>query len=125
MAKHEPRFLDIVNDAKARIKEVGIQDVKNRLDAEDGFFLVDVREESEYGAGHLPKALHVSKGVLERDIERIIPDIHAQIILYCGGGFRSALAADNLQKMGYRDVYSMDGGYRGWREAGLPIVQDT
>lgn len=124
MAKHATRFLQIVNDAKSRIEEVGVSDVKSRLDNQEAFFLVDVREESEYAAGHLPKALHLSKGVLERDIEGIIPDLGALIILYCGGGFRSALAAENLQRMGYETVFSMDGGIRDWREAGLPIVHD-
>ncbi len=124
MAKHAERFLQIVEDAKSRIKEVDVDDVKARMDAKESFHLVDVREESEFAAGHLPGALHISKGVIERDIERIIPNIRAQIILYCGGGFRSALAADNLQKMGYESVVSMDGGFRGWREAGYPIVHD-
>ena len=124
MAKHASRFLQIVNDAKSRIKEVGVNDVKSRLDNQEAFFLVDVREESEYAAGHLPLALHLSKGILERDIEGVIPDLGAQIILYCGGGFRSALAAENLQRMGYETVFSMDGGFRDWREAGFPIVRD-
>ncbi len=124
MASHAPRFLQIVNDAKGRIEEVGVNDVKSRLDHQEAFFLLDVREESEYAAGHLPKALHLSKGVLERDIEGVIPDLGAQIILYCGGGFRSALAAENLQRMGYKTVISMDGGFRDWREAGFPIVHD-
>ncbi len=124
MAGHAARFLQIVNDAKGRIKEVKVEDVKSRLDNQESFFLVDVREESEYAAGHLPKALHLSKGVLERDIEGVIPDLGAQIILYCGGGFRSALAAENLQRMGYETVFSLDGGFRDWREAGFPIVRD-
>ncbi len=124
MAKHATRFLDIVNEAKSRIQEVTVSDVQSRLEANVEFFLVDVREESEYAAGHLPKALHLGKGIIERDIEAIIPSIQAQIILYCGGGFRSALAAENLQRMGYESVFSMDGGYRGWREAGHSIVHD-
>lgn len=124
MAGHASRFLQVVNDAKGKIKEVGVNDVKSRLDNQEAFFLVDVREESEYAAGHLPKALHLSKGILERDIEGVIPDLDAQIILYCGGGFRSALAAENLQRMGYKTVISMDGGIRDWREAGFPIVHD-
>jgi len=124
MAKHATRFLDIVNEAKSRIQEVTVSDVQSRLEANEEFFLVDVREESEYAAGHLPKALHLGKGIIERDIETIIPSIQAQIILYCGGGFRSALAAENLQRMGYESVFSMDGGYRGWREAGHSIVHD-
>lgn len=124
MAKHAPRFLEIVNDAKTRIEEVTVDNVKTRLDTDEDFFLIDVREESEYAAGHLPKALHLSKGIIERDIEKVIADIDAQIVLYCGGGYRSAMSADNLKKMGYRNVLSMDGGYRSWREAGYPVVHD-
>jgi len=124
MAQHSSRFLQIVNDAKGRIREVNAHDVKAKLDNQERFFLVDVREESEYAAGHLPKAIHLSKGILERDIEGVIPDLGAQIILYCGGGFRSALAAENLQRMGYETVFSMDGGFRDWRGAGFPIARD-
>ena len=121
MAKHSPGFLKVVDDAKTRIKECTVADVKHKLDRGEKFHLVDVREESEWAAGHLPLATHLGKGIIERDIEEKIPDHHAQIILYCGGGFRSALAADNLQKMGYTHVISMDGGFRGWKEAGNPI----
>jgi rhodanese-related sulfurtransferase len=123
MAKHAPGFLKIVNDAKIRVKECTIDDVKARLDAGEKMLLVDVREESEWNAGHLPGAIHLGKGVIERDIETKVPDPAAPIILYCGGGFRSALAADNLQKMGYTNVISMDGGYRGWSDKGLPVVK--
>jgi rhodanese-related sulfurtransferase len=121
MAKHSPGFLKIVDDAKKRVKECTVADVKQKLERGEKFHLVDVREESEWSAGHLPKATHLGKGVIERDVEEKIPDHDAQIILYCGGGFRSALAADNLQKMGYTNVISMDGGWRGWKEAGLPV----
>ena len=121
MAKHTPQFLNIVNDAKTRIKELTIDDVRQKLDRGEKLHLVDVREDSEWTKGHLPGAEHLGKGVIERDIETKIPDASAEIVLYCGGGFRSALAADNLQKMGYTNVYSMDGGWRGWNEAGLPI----
>jgi rhodanese-related sulfurtransferase len=121
MAKHTPRFLQIVNDAKSRINELTIQDVRKKLDAGEKFNLVDVREDHEWSAGHLPGAKHLGKGIIERDIETQIPDTNAEIILYCGGGFRSALAADALQKMGYTNVHSMDGGFRGWKEANLPI----
>ncbi len=121
MAKHASGFLRIVNDAKSRITECTIADLKPRLDAGEKFFLVDVREESEFAAGHLPGAAHLGKGVIERDIERAIPDTSADIVLYCGGGYRSALAADNLQKMGYTNVISMDGGIRAWREAGYAM----
>lgn len=119
--KHTPRFLAIVNDAKSRIKQTTVQDVKAKLDRGDVFHLVDVREESEWSRSHLPKAIHLGKGIIERDIETRMPDVDAEIILYCGGGFRSALAADNLQKMGYSNVISMDGGFRGWNEAGYPL----
>jgi rhodanese-related sulfurtransferase len=121
MAKqHPPKFLAIVNDAKTRVRECQVQDVKARLDAGEKFHLVDVREESEFAKGRLPGAEHIGKGVIERDIEGKIPDTAAPIVLYCGGGYRSALAADALQNMGYTNVISMDGGWRGWTEAGLP-----
>ena len=120
MAKHAPGFLKIVDDAKSRVKEWNVAEVKRRIDAGEKFLLVDVREESEWNAGHLPGAIHLSKGVIERDVEQKVPDPNTPMVLYCGGGFRSALAADNLQKMGYRNAISMDGGWRGWTEAGLP-----
>jgi rhodanese-related sulfurtransferase len=118
---HAPGFLKIVNDAKTRIRETNVQEVKKRLDAGENFILVDTREESEWGRGHLPRAIHLCKGVIEREIEQAVPDKAAPLVLYCGGGFRSALAADNLQKMGYTNVLSMDGGWRGWVEAGFPV----
>ena len=122
MAKHSPGFLKIVNEVKPRIKETNVDEVKRRMDKGDRKFkLVDVREESEFAAGHIPGAMHIGKGVIERDIETKIPDHGQEIILYCGGGFRSALAADNLQKMGYTNVLSMDGGWRGWTEKGNPV----
>lgn len=121
--KHSPGFLRIVEDAKRRVREVTIDDVKKQLDRGDKFILVDVREESEYAADHLPGAIHLGKGVIERDIEDRVPDHNAALVLYCGGGFRSALAADNLQKMGYKNVLSMDGGVRGWREKSYPMTQ--
>jgi len=117
---HSPGFLAIVNDAKKRVKECTVDDVKKRIDRGDKFTLVDTREESEFAAGHLPGALHLSKGVIERDIEKKVPDKSAPVVLYCGGGFRSALAADNLQKMGYTNVISMDGGMRDWRAKKYP-----
>ena len=120
MAKHTPEFLKIVNDAKTRVRELTVDYVKRKLDAGEKFHLVDVREDSEWAKGHIPGAQHLGKGIIERDIETRIPDTGAEIILYCGGGFRSALAADALQKMGYTNVYSMDGGWRGWTEAKLP-----
>lgn len=122
MAKrHSPGFLNLVQDAKTRVKECTVADVKRRLDAGEKFTLVDVREESEYAAGHAAGAIHLSKGVIERDVETKVPDKATPLVLYCGGGFRSALAADNLQKMGYTNVISMDGGWRGWTQAGLPV----
>jgi rhodanese-related sulfurtransferase len=121
--EHSAGFLQIVNDAKTRIKEVSITEVKHRIDSHDSFYFVDVREDREWEKGHLPGALHLGRGVIERDIETRIPDHDAPIILYCGGGFRSALAADNIQKMGYTNVASMDGGFRGWKEAGYPLVE--
>lgn len=121
MAKHASEFLRLVNDAKSRITECTIADLKPRLDAGEKFFLVDVREAHEFAAGHLPGAAHLGKGILERDIEQAIPDTTAEIVLYCGGGYRSALAADSLQKMGYSNVISMDGGIRAWHEAGYSI----
>lgn len=121
MAKtHAPGFLKIVADAKSRVTECRVADVKARLDAGERFTLVDVREESEYAAGHLPGAVHIGKGVIERDVEAKIPDPATPIVLYCGGGFRSALAADAIQKMGYTNVISMDGGWGGWNQAGHP-----
>jgi rhodanese-related sulfurtransferase len=122
--KHSPRFLKIVDEARAQVREVTVADVKAMLDRGDDFELVDVREESEWAAGHLPTARHIGKGVIERDIETRIPDVERPIVLYCGGGYRSALAALNLQKMGYRNVLSMDGGFRGWTEAGHRVVKD-
>jgi rhodanese-related sulfurtransferase len=124
MAKHTPAFLKIVDDARARVRECNVDDVKKKLDRGEKFHLVDVREDSEWAAGHLPQAEHIGKGVIERDIETKIPDTKAEIVLYCGGGFRSAMAADNLQKMGYTNVISMDGGFRGWKDAGLPIEKN-
>ncbi len=120
MKDHSKRFLTIVNDAKSRIIETNVEEVKSRLDHGDKFYLVDVREESEWNKGHITNAMYIGKGVIERDIEKKIDNTEAEIVLYCGGGFRSALAADNLQKMGYTKVSSMDGGYGGWVKAGYP-----
>lgn len=122
--QHPPRFLKIVDDAKTRVRETNVEEVKKKIDRGGKFILVDVREESEFAKDHLPDAIHLGKGVIERDIEARIPDLGAEIVLYCGGGFRSALAADNLQKMGYTNVISMDGGIRGWREKGYPLVKE-
>ena len=122
--EHAPGFLRLVEAARARIRECTVADVKRRLDAGERFHLIDVREHEEWTRGHLPGATHLSKGIIERDIERTVPDRDADIVLYCGGGYRSALAADNLRQMGYARVVSMDGGWRGWNEAGHPVVRD-
>ena len=120
---HSPQFLKLVNDAKARVKETNVEDVKRRMEAGEKFLLVDVREDNEWANGHVPKAVHLGRGIIERDIEAAVPDTSTKMILYCGGGFRSALVADNLQKMGYTNVESMDGGWKGWLAAGLPTAK--
>jgi rhodanese-related sulfurtransferase len=120
-AQHAPGFLKLVQDAKTRVRELTVDQVKAKLDRGEKFRLIDVREESEWAKDHLPNAEHLGKGVIERDVEQRIPDHASELVLYCGGGFRSALAADNLQKMGYTNVWSMDGGVRGWREKGYPF----
>lgn len=122
--KHNPGFLALVDDVRARVRECSVADVKARLDRGDRFAFIDVREDGEWAQGHAAGARHIGRGVLERDIESLIPDKDAELVLYCGGGFRSALAAESLQKMGYRHVVSMDGGIRAWREAGLPTEVD-
>ncbi len=121
---HSEGFLKLVHDAKTRVKEEDYRETKRRLDAGEKFVLVDTREDSEWARGHIPGAIHLGRGVIERDIEKTVPDKNTQIVLYCGGGYRSALAAENLQKMGYRNVISMDGGWRGWTESGFPTVKD-
>jgi rhodanese-related sulfurtransferase len=121
--QHTPRFLKIVNDAKSRVKETTVDAVKQKLDDGEKFLLVDVREESEFAKDHLPGAIHLGKGVIERDVEARVPDVKTPMVLYCGGGFRSAMAADNLQKMGYTNVLSMDGGVREWREKNYPMTR--
>jgi rhodanese-related sulfurtransferase len=119
--KHTPGFLKLVEDAKSRVKEADFREIKKRLDTREKLTIIDVREDNEWARGHLPGAVHFGKGIIERDIEHAFPDKEATLVLYCGGGFRSALAADNLQKMGYTGVISMDGGWRGWTEAGYPV----
>ena len=121
---HSPAFLAIVNDAKTRVKEADFRDIKKRLDAGEKMILVDTREDNEWAKGHIPGAVHLGKGIIERDVETTIPDKNATLVLYCGGGFRSALAADNLQKMGYKNVISMDGGWRAWTESNFPVAKD-
>src|SRR5436190_23846278 len=118
---HNPGFLKLVNDAKSRIKQTDIEGYKKMVKAGDPHVLVDTREESEWAAGHVSGAVHLSKGIIERDIETKIPDKNATLVLYCGGGFRSALAADNLRQMGYTNAISLDGGWRALKESGLPV----
>ena len=118
--EHTTRFLKLVNEAKSRIRETNVQEVKKRMDKGEKLIVVDVREDNEAARGRIPGALHLGKGIIERDIEKAVPDSNAEIILYCGGGFRSALAADALRQMGYTNAVSMDGGWRAWNENGFP-----
>jgi rhodanese-related sulfurtransferase len=120
---HSERFVTLVDDAKTRIEEITPDEVKEKFDSGDDFVLLDVREQDEWEKAHIQGAEYLGKGVLERDIEEMHPDTDEELILYCGGGYRSALAADNLQKMGYHNVKSLAGGFRSWTEAGLPIEQ--
>ena len=120
--KHSPGFLALVNDARARVKECNVAQARARVNSGEPVYFVDVREDHEYAAGHAAGAKHLSKGIIERDIEVAVPHKDAEVILYCGGGFRSVLVADNLQRMGYTNVTSMDGGWRGWNEAGGPVA---
>ena len=123
--KHNQGFLQLVQQAKQKVHECSVADVKAKLDRGEPFHFVDVREDHEYHVDHAKGAIHVGKGIIERDIETHIADKDAPIILYCGGGFRSALAADSLGQMGYRNVISMDGGMKAWREAGYPIEKTS
>jgi len=118
---HTHGFLDLVKDAKSRVKEVNVDGFKQMQSAGEPFVLVDVREDREWNAGHAAGAIHLGKGIIERDVEKTVPDKSTRLVLYCGGGFRSALAGDALQKMGYTDVISLDGGWKGWVDAGLPV----
>jgi rhodanese-related sulfurtransferase len=119
--QHNPGFLNLVNDAKSRVKEIDIDAYKKMVKAGDPHVLVDTREDNEWGKGHVAGAVHLSKGIIERDIETKVADKETTLVLYCGGGFRSALVADNLQKMGYRNAISLDGGWRALKESGLPL----
>jgi rhodanese-related sulfurtransferase len=119
--KHSPGFLKLVNDAKSRIREVSVEETKERVTANPGAKLIDVREDTEWEENHAAGAEHLGKGIIERDIEAQVPDKATELILYCGGGYRSALAADVLQRMGYTNVYSMAGGWKAWKEAGAPV----
>jgi rhodanese-related sulfurtransferase len=118
---HNPGFLDLVNDAKSRVKEIDLAGYQKMRAAGEPHILVDTREESEFAAGHVKGAVHMSKGVIERDIETQVPDKSATLVLYCGGGFRSALVADNLRKMGYQNPISLDGGWRALKDSGLEL----
>jgi len=118
---HSPGFLGAVNDAKSRVRQNTPEDVKRKQEAGENFYFVDVREDNEWRNGRAAGAIHLGKGIIERDIEKAIPDHDAEIVLYCGGGFRSALAADALQRMGYKNVISMDGGWKRWRQLGYPV----
>ncbi len=124
MKQHSPGFLALVQDAKTRIREIDIEEYKRLREAGEAGQLVDVREEHEWQAAHVAGAIHLSKGTIERDIEKTIPDKNARLVLYCGGGFRSALATDNLRKMGYSDVLSLDGGWRALEISGLPLEKE-
>lgn len=119
--KHNPEFHKLCEDARGRVRETTVDEVKARLERGERFRLIDIREDHEWAVDHAGGAEHLGRGILERDIEKIIPDKDEELVLYCGGGFRSALSADNLQKMGYQRVFSMAGGIRAWREAGMPI----
>ncbi|MCM3902212.1 MAG: rhodanese-like domain-containing protein [Pyrinomonadaceae bacterium] len=120
--KHSEGFLRLVNDAKSRIREVTVEQARERIDADPNVKLIDVREDNEWEAGHAAGANHLSKGIIERDIEQSVPDKSTELVLYCGGGYRSALVADVLQKMGYTNVFSMAGGWKAWKESGAPIA---
>ncbi len=119
--KHNPGFLKLVEQAKQRVKECSVVEVKTRLDRGEQFHFIDIREDHEFAQDHAKGARHLGKGIIERDIELVVPDTQDSIVLYCGGGYRSVLAADALQLMGYENVLSMDGGIRAWREAGFPL----
>src|SRR5665647_2285810 len=118
---HNPEFLKLVNDAKARVPEIDLAGYRKMRDAGETHILVDTREESEWAAGHVAGAVHLSKGIIERDIETKVPDKDTKLVLYCGGGFRSALVADNLRQMGYTQAISLDGGWRALKESGLAL----
>ncbi len=117
---HNAAFLALVNDAKSRVQQMDIEGYKKLKESGEAFVLIDTREDNEWNAGHAAGAIHLGKGIIERDIEKTVPDVNTKMVLYCGGGFRSALAADALQKMGYKNPISLDGGWRAWQEANLP-----
>ncbi len=122
--QHSAGFLQLATDAKTRIRELDVAQTRARLDANPQARLIDVREDHEWHAGHAARATHLGRGIIERDIEQAVPDKQTELILYCGGGYRSALAADNLQRLGYANVYSMDGGWKAWKDSGAPTEGD-
>ena len=121
--QHSPGFIDIVKDSKKRVRETTPEEIRRRQERGERFYLVDVREDSEWERGRALGSIHLGKGIIERDVERAIPDLDSEVVLYCGGGYRSALAADALQKMGYTNVFSMDGGWKRWKELGYPTEE--
>ena len=123
MKQHSPQFLNLVAKAKQNIQEISTEALKNKIDNHDDFYLIDVREDHEWSTGHIPTAIHIGKGIIERDIEKTIPDSHAPIVVYCSGGFRSSLVADSLKNMGYTQVYSLNKGAQGWLDTGYKLTQ--
>lgn len=121
MKQHSPQFLALVTDAKKRIKEITPDMLNEKIKHREVFRLIDVREDNEWPSGHIPSAIHIGKGVIERDIEKEVPELHTPIVVYCSGGFRCALVADSLQKMGYEHVYSLSTGSQGWLDAGYSL----
>lgn len=123
MKQHSPQFLNLVNHAKKQIIELSAEELKTKIDQHEDMYLIDVREDHEWSTGHIPTAIHIGKGIIERDIEKTIPDFHASIVVYCSGGFRCALVADSLQRMGYTQVLSLEKGSQGWVDAGYTLTQ--
>ena len=121
--KHGARFSELVEEARRQVRECTVHELKERLDRGEPFILIDVREESEFAADHVPGAIHLGRGILERDVEEKVPAPGTELVLYCGGGFRSVLAAESLKKMGYSNVTSMEGGIRAWRDVGYPLIR--
>jgi rhodanese-related sulfurtransferase len=123
--KHSPGFLAIVSDSLSRVREISVEEVRGDIESSVDFVLVDVREDSEWAASHATGAIHLAKGIIERDIETVIPEVDKKVVLYCGGGYRSALAADSLQQMGFQSVFSLAGGWRAWKDASMPIDEGS
>ena len=123
MKQHSPQFLNMVNEAKKRIHEINPSTLNDKINKQEHFYLIDVREDHEWTTGHIPTAIHISKGIIERDIEKTIPDFQTPIVVYCSGGFRCALVAESLHKMGYTAVSSLDKGSQGWLDSGYQLTQ--